>query len=52
VRKGRSVARTRAHRTIRRPLVGDPDAREAVLLIITAVLIGIGVGFAIPLLIQ
>ena len=52
VRKGRGVARARAHRRIRRPLVGDPDAREAVLLIITAVLIGIGVGFAIPLLIQ
>ena len=50
VRKGRGVARR--HRRIRRPLVGDPGAREAVLLIITAVLIGIGVGFAIPLLIQ
>jgi hypothetical protein len=52
VAKGRGLDRARAHRRIRRRLVGDPAAREDVLVIITAVMIGIGVGLAIPLLIR
>jgi hypothetical protein len=50
--KGRGLDRARARGRIRRRLVGDPVAREHVLLIITAVMIGIGIGLAIPLLIQ
>ena len=48
--KGRGLDRPRAHKRLRRRLVGDPASRGDVLLIITAVLLGIGVGLAIPLL--
>jgi hypothetical protein len=50
--KGRGLGRSRAHRRIHRPLVDDPVAQENVFLIIVAVMIGIGVGLAIPLLIR
>ena len=48
--KGRGLDRPRAHRRIRRRLVGDQASRDDVLLIIIAVLLAIGVGLAIPLL--
>jgi hypothetical protein len=51
VGKARGLDRARPHRGIRRRLVGDPASREDVLLIIAAVLFGIGIGLAIPLLI-
>ena len=47
--KGRGLDQPRAHRRIRRRLVGDLGTREDVFLII-AVLLGIGVGLAILLL--
>jgi hypothetical protein len=53
LRKSRGLERPRAPRTIRRPLLGDdPALREDLLLLITAVMIAIGVGLAIPLLIR
>jgi hypothetical protein len=48
--KGRDLDRPRAHRPIRRGVVRDPAFRRDVLLLITAVLLGISVGLAIPLL--
>jgi hypothetical protein len=51
VGKARGLDQARPHRGIRRRLVGDPASREDVLLIIAAVLFGIGAGLAIPLLI-
>jgi hypothetical protein len=47
--KGRGLDRPRAHRRIRGRL-GDLASREDVLLLIAAVLVGIGVGLAAPLL--
>ena len=47
--KGRGLDRPRAHKRLRRRLVGDLGTREDVFLII-AVLLGIGVGLAILLL--
>jgi hypothetical protein len=53
LRKSRGLDRPRAPRRIRRPLVGDnPALREDLLLFVTAVMIAIGVGLAIPLLIR
>ena len=53
LRKSRGLDRPRAPRRIRRPLLGDdPALREDLLLLITAVMIAIGVGLAIPLLIR
>ena len=48
--KGRGLDQPRAHTRIRRRLVGDLATRKDVLFIIIAVLLGIGVGLAIPLL--
>ena len=48
--KGRGLDQPRAHRRIRRRLVGDPATRKDALFIIIAVLLAIGVGLAIPLL--
>jgi hypothetical protein len=48
--KGRGLDQPRAHRRIRRRSVGDLATRENVLFLIVAMLLGIGVGLAIPLL--
>ena len=48
--KGRGLDRPRAHTRIGRRLVGDLATREDVLFLILAVLLGFGVGLAIPLL--
>ena len=48
--KGRGLDQPRAHTRIRRRLVGDLATRKDVLFIIIAVLLGIGIGLAIPLL--
>jgi hypothetical protein len=48
--KGRGLDRPRAPTRIRRRSVGDLAIREDVLLLIIAVLLGIGVGLAILLL--
>ena len=50
--KGRGLDRPRAHRRIRRRLVGDLPSREDVLLLIIGVLFAVGVGLAIPLLLR
>jgi hypothetical protein len=48
--KGRGLDGPRAHRRIRRRLVGDLASRDDVLLFIIAVLLAVGIGLAIPLL--
>jgi hypothetical protein len=49
VGKARGLDRARPHKGIRRRLVGDRASRENLLWIIAAVMLGIGVGLAIPL---
>jgi hypothetical protein len=48
--KGRGLDQPRAHTRIRRRLIDDLATRRDALFIIIAVLLGIGVGLAIPLL--
>jgi hypothetical protein len=48
--KGRALDGPRAHRRIRRRLVGDLASRDDVILFIIAVLLAVGIGLAIPLL--
>jgi hypothetical protein len=48
--KDRGLARPRAHTRIRRPLLGDLASQRDMLLLVVAVLLGIGIGLAIPLL--
>jgi hypothetical protein len=51
VGKARGLDRARPHKGIRRRLAGDRAFRENMLWIIAAVMLGIGVGLAIPLII-